>query len=367
MQRLLGALIVVATFLGTAAPASAANPPWPGRCPQKIVMVLDLSSSIGANLPEVKHAAADLVDALRGAPNQLAVVAFGSAATVAIPLLDAGDDDQRARLKAGVDDVGLVSGDGGGTNWEAAFQVTRSLQPDLVLFLTDGEPTVHGDPYSGAGLQQGPDDLAPAVRIADAMKADGVRIVGLGVGLTGTGLSNLVSVTGPVEGEDHYPTTATAQALLDRLYDITSKACGIPVAALPQPEGTAFPLLEVLGGAVAAVLLAIVVGLLISRRSRPGGQAGPVAASPRAPLPPASIRLDDVPAPSIGLVGPDAGRGSALPDQVEREGGDDGRIPPPSGHRRMSIRRYQDPGSGGTRRDLEGDQPATDDSPTNDQ
>lgn len=349
MRRLLGPLIVAAGLLGLAAPASAEapNPPWPGRCPQKIVMVLDLSSSIGAHLPEVKQAATDLVEALRAAPNELAVVVFGSAATVAIPLLDASDDGRRAQLKDMVEDVQLLSGDGGGTNWEAALRVSRSLDPDLVLLLTDGEPTVHGDPYDATGLRQGPDDLTPAVRVADAMKAEGTRIVGLGVGLTEAGLANLVAVTGPVEGEDHYRTTATTQALLDRLYDIAGKACGIPVAALPQPEGGTFPLFEVLAGAVAAVLLAVVVGWLLSRRNARGQDAPVLAAPRRTPLPHSSIRLRDVPGTSGGVVGPD-GDGSAGADR-DRAGtdlADDAGRRPPAERRRMSIRRYQSPGAG---------------------
>lgn len=299
-----GALIGLAVallLLAGAGPASAAapNPTWPSRCPQRIVVVLDLSTSIGPNLPAVKKSASDLVDALRGAPNQVGVVTFGSEATVAIPMLNAGDDVQRQRLKDEVGDVGLLPGDGGGTNWEVALTTAASLKPDVVLFLTDGEPTAHGDPFSAAGVVQDSDDLAAAVRVADSMRRGGTRIVGVGMGLLPQSVPNLVEVTGPVDGDDYYETSANTDGLLNRLYDIASKTCGIPVAALPQPEAGSFPVLPVVGGILAAALLAVIGGYIKSRRKP--SEKSPTVMPKGEPIRNPSISLDEIPAAAIDV------------------------------------------------------------------
>lgn len=282
------------------------NPGWPAQCPQRLVVVLDLSASIGPNLGAVKKSASDLVDALRGAPNQVGVVAFGTEATVAIPMLDVGNDEQRRRLKDEVNDVRLLPGDGGGTNWEAALTTAASLKPDIVLFLTDGQPTAHGDPFSAAGVVADADNLTAAVRVADSMRSGGTRIVGVGMGLLPEYVPNLVQVTGPVAGDDYYQTGASADGLLNKLYDIASKACGIPVAALPQPEGGAFPVLPVIGGVLAAAVLAVIGGYWLSGRG-PERQPGSVKEKAK-PLKDPSISWADVPS-----VAPDV---TAAPSEV---------------------------------------------------
>ena len=292
------ALLVMFAALVGAPPASATvpNPPWPARCPQRVVVVLDLSSSIDPYLPEVKKSASDLVDALRGAPNEVAVVTFGSASSIAVPLLDVGNDGERARLKDMVNDVGLLPGDGGGTNWEEALRTAASLDPGIVLFLTDGEPTVYGGPNTGY-YGGGGDSLTPAVQVADGMRSSGTRIVGVGMGLQQSSVPNLVQVTGPVVGDDYYETGIDADGLLDKLYDIASKTCGIPVAALPQPEGGHFPVVPAVITALGTVLLAVIGGYLMSRR-RSTCELGPVNRSVRKkpePLKDPTIRMADVP------------------------------------------------------------------------
>ena len=44
---------------------------------------------------------------------------------------------------------------------------------------------------------------------------------------------------------------------LQYLYDAAGKSCGIPVTALPPPEGVAFPVLPVVGAVLAAAMLAV--------------------------------------------------------------------------------------------------------------
>ena len=148
------------------------------------------------------------------------------------------------------------------------------------------------------GYEGGGDSLTPAVRVADGLRQTGTRIVGVGIGLEPQSVPNLVQVTGPVAGDDYYQTGADTLGLLDRLYDIASKTCGIPVVALPPPEGGHFPLLPAAIVAVAAVMLAVVGGYLVSRRrSGPVAAAGSAGRSVRNRTKPKdqTIRITDVP------------------------------------------------------------------------
>ena len=225
--------------------------------------MLDLSSSIGSQLPQVKQSAADLVDALRGAPNQVGVVTFGTTASVAAPAVDVADDGERNRLKESIDELGLAVD--GATNWEEALLTAESLDPDVVLFLTDGVPTASGT--ASTGYTGSSDNLTPAVRVADRMRGTkNIRIVGVGMGLQPGSVTNLAQVTGPVAGDDYYETGSDAVGLLDKLYDVASKTCGIPVPALPQPEGGHFPVVPVIAGTIAAALALGLGGYLMSRR-----------------------------------------------------------------------------------------------------
>lgn len=259
---------IVALLSGTpAALADAPNPPWRERCPQRIVLAIDLSESMGSNLDAVKKSASNLIDALRGAPNDVAVVTFGTNAVVAVPVTNVGVDDERQRVKKEVDDLDLLRGDLGGTNWDAALTTVRSLQPTVVVLLTDGLPTAHGAPATGGSGPLVSEHLASAVRAADVLKSSGTRVVGLGMGLLPENVGNLAAVTGPTSGDDFYQTDTPG--LLTKLYDIASKACGIPVTALPAPEPGTFPLAPVIGAGVVAVIAAVGGGILLSRRRSP--------------------------------------------------------------------------------------------------
>jgi von Willebrand factor type A domain len=290
-----------------AAWADIPNPSWPRHCPQRIVLAVDLSESMEPNLDAVKQSARNLIDALRGAPNEVAVVTFGTNAVVSVPATNVSVDDERQRVKKDIDDLSLLRGNDGGTNWDAALTTVRTLRPTVVVLLTDGLPTAHGQPATG-----GSGSLDFAVRAADALKGDGTRVVGLGLGLLPENVGNLAAVTGPANGDDFYQTDASG--LLNKLYDIASKACGIPVPALPSPEPGTFPIMPVIGAGVVAVIAAVGGGILLSRRRFPAA-----AVSTSAP----SIAADDAPDPKrTGVVAP----------EVEGSG---------RGPRRISLDRFQ--------------------------
>lgn len=307
---LLGGLLgtVLLSLLAATSATAATNPSWAARCPQRFVLVLDLSSSMTPNLDQVKQSASDLVDALSGAPNQVGVVVFGDVASVAIPMADVGNDGQRHQIKSAIEDVGLTLVDTGGTNWEAGLITAASLRPDAVLLLTDGEPSEHGIPGKGRGIVSDNDNLGAAVRAADRLRAGGTRIVGVGIGLNDVSAPNLIQVTGPRANDDYYQTGSDASGLLSQLYDVASKSCGIPVAALPKPETAPFPFLPAIGGVVAAALLAVVIGLFRNRpkkdKVRPGLDSGPPARR-RDVLKAPSISMDEVAHPSSDIAAVD--------------------------------------------------------------
>jgi hypothetical protein len=326
-------LALVATssaLLLTCPPASRAdspNPPWQQQCPQRIALVVDLSESMEPNLGALKRSASNLIDALRGTPNEVAVVAFGTNALVAVPETNIGAQDDRRHVKDEIENLSILEGNLGATNWDTALTTVRGVQPDVVVLLTDGQPNTHGQPAIEGSGPVDPEHLASAVRAAEALKSSGTRIVGLGIGLLPGSVGNLAAVTGPTAGDDFYQTDASG--LLDKLYDIASKACGVPVAALPQPEPGTFPLIPVIGAGVVAVVAAVGGGMLLSRRRSGTTVVSTVSTPASRPLPDPTISLDLPPASSIVLEDdPEAGRRTVVPtDRAEGGQREPRRIP----------------------------------------
>ncbi|WP_322752788.1 vWA domain-containing protein, partial [Frankia sp. Cas3] len=184
---------------------------------------------------------------------------FESTASVAVPPTDVGGDGGRSRVKEAIN---RLSASGGSTNWDAALTLAGTLRPDVIVLVTDGMP----------------DSLGAAAQTADRIRGDGVRIVAVGVDLRAGAAVNIARVSGYVEGDDYF--TSSADNLLRQLYQIASKSCGIPVAALPQPEGGSFPLAKVIGGMLGALAVLLVAGLLLSRQ-RAGRALQPALPTPR--------------------------------------------------------------------------------------
>jgi len=168
-------------------------------------------------------------------------------------------------------------------------------------------------------------------------------VVGIGIGLLPQYLPNLAEVTGPTANDDYYQTGTTADGLLDKLYDIASKTCGIPVAALPQPQGADLPVMMIVGGVIAAALLAAIAGYFFSRRRsgdapavaprKSGAIANPTIGWDEIPAVPANIAQAQPPPTTVGSPDPP----QAPPPELESPG--------PSrmsrGPKRISTARYQ--------------------------
>ncbi|KOV90037.1 vWA domain-containing protein [Nocardia sp. NRRL S-836] len=260
-----GPLVLLLAVLATVmVPAHAAaqdvpNPPWPKACPLKLGLLVDRSDSMGARFDDVREATRNVIDALRDKRSEITVVGFGTVAGSVGSAVDVSDEDARRRLKDDVDDLETGGDVGGATNWEAALSAVRPLDLDVVVLITDGVPTVHGNPPQ----QDGEPALAAAKTAADQLKSAGTRVVAVGIDLAAGGEENLAAVTGPVAGQDHF--TGGNASLLRQLYDIVAASCGVAVADLPTPEPAVFPWKEVLLGLLALLLLVGVIALVRNR------------------------------------------------------------------------------------------------------
>src|SRR5690606_11801039 len=136
----------------------------PPQCGLDVAMVGDLSNSVTedpALFEQHKEAAYDFIDALTGTPSSIAVYTFASLAPAQgagngnFPLTSVATPDGANAIKAHIDGMTQPPTGGGGTNWDRGFhQVAESgEQYDVVVFLTDGQPTFHRD-------RQGPGDVS---------------------------------------------------------------------------------------------------------------------------------------------------------------------------------------------------------------
>ncbi|WP_349864818.1 vWA domain-containing protein [Leifsonia sp. WHRI 6310E] len=201
---------------------SRANPPLPVQCGMDVALVLDLSASVGSNLPTLKSAANSFADAFVGTPSRMAVYSF-SAQSPSIEDGSGAVDENRPALQSVSTQAGADAfkatyagwGLGAGTNWDAALQrvAESGVHYDAVIVLTDGNPTrwgggaVHGD-----GANTHFTDVEAAVFSANAIKAQGTRVVSFGVGSGVSGITslNLAAISGPVPFDPASDNVSTA-------------------------------------------------------------------------------------------------------------------------------------------------------------
>ncbi|MFI8256889.1 vWA domain-containing protein [Streptomyces filamentosus] len=231
---------------------SRVNPPLPAACGLDVAVVLDLSSSVGSALPQLKAATDKLTDTLTGTPSRLALFSFDrnspSAGTAnhpdLVPVSTEAGAEEFKELYAG---WGL----GSGTNWDQGLNAVAQADPtyDLVVVLTDGNPTRFSKPYQGDGSNTHFADVEGGVFAANAVKARGERVVAVGVGKGVEGVSglNLRAISGQTaydpqapdpEAADHYQTTDFAAAG-EALRNMALTHCDGTLSVIKQiaPEG----------------------------------------------------------------------------------------------------------------------------------
>src|SRR5262245_14269323 len=129
----------------------APNPDLPPRCGIDVMLVLDESGSIASSgqTENVRNATRAFLTALAGTGAAVSIVDFSTSAARPVPYTTV-----TTATIASVFEPYLVNGyrPSGWTNWEAAFHevyqanATTQTLADLVVFITDGDPTAHSNP-----------------------------------------------------------------------------------------------------------------------------------------------------------------------------------------------------------------------------
>ena len=243
-----------ATLWDTNSGASAASSPFinvrdnavfPNTCGLNILLVLDRSGSIGGSETSYANAAKAFVNSLNGTPSQIGIMSFSAgpynndnspnilrstpAASTATrmdpapPQLDPRAAESlrppgnAALLNTTIDNV--YTGVGGGTNWDLALQKAsqaagfstdiitgQTTKPDVVAFITDGNPTARSTSGTDGGNDVELIDLTAGMSSANSVKnvlargSTKVKLYALGVG-SGVTAENLKVASGPLAGE----------------------------------------------------------------------------------------------------------------------------------------------------------------------
>ena len=170
------------------------------QCGIKIAMILDVSGSIGrapSSATIYKDAANSFITTLAGTPTTLTrIVKFSDSATVVNPgnfpiNLQSNSADATTEIN------NVYSSVGGGTNWDAALKAMAGSGADVVVMVTDGNPTTWDGSPNGGGGDIFLTDLAAGIASANSLKSEST-IIAVGVGnppaVTAT---NLAAISGP--------------------------------------------------------------------------------------------------------------------------------------------------------------------------
>ena len=253
-----GAALGTATHPFVISPVTP-NPTLSPSCDSRVVLVLDESYSIqqtSGAATGVRNGARAFMNGLVGSGAQVAVIEFNSQART-VSLGPTAYNAVTSTFVSGSFER-YISGSGPGetyspgsysspnyyTNWDDAFVKAQALapKPQLVVFLTDGDPTARNITTS-PGFQTGFTNgsyaaLNPAFNDANAVKASGTHIFVIGVGAALTSSDSQVrlrAISGSVQfpqnnllGSDYTLITNFSQ-LQEALSQISYALCSVQV------------------------------------------------------------------------------------------------------------------------------------------
>jgi hypothetical protein len=228
------------------------NPVLDNACDEgiRVLLLLDTSGSTKGFGDEYNKAAKTFVDTLAGTDTTLRISSFASTSKPGTVEFDLMDDADRTAADAEIDKLYPNDDSGSGsTNWDAALQDAAKADVDVIVFVTDGNPTVNQS--GGSGSDTTIQDIAYGVASANLAKHPEMdpkgatqRIIAVGVGDLAP--TNLIAVSGPVEGEDYTTTTDPAElaAVLAKIAsDICSGTLVIQKDLAPDTDPGTFDLL----------------------------------------------------------------------------------------------------------------------------
>ena len=234
---------------------SRSNPALPPVCGLNVGLVMDLSGSIDSGeFTQMKTAANDFVTSLTGTPSKVAVYSFatdapasGNTNLAATSVASASGGNSAQTVKDKINGLSKPSNPNYYTNWDAAFRSVGSGH-DLVLILTDGNPTVDGTGSVDtsnistnflrieAGIAS-----ANQVKTLTGEKGGNTRIVGVGIGIGANSVKNLAAVSGPTAYSGANAATADYfttgfDTLGDTLAQIAKAQCAGTVSVVKEVQ-----------------------------------------------------------------------------------------------------------------------------------
>ncbi len=241
--------MVAAGVVATATPAAAAftispynqstdNPTLASQCGLDFGLVLDSSGSIGdTGIANLKTAANAFVDSLVDTGSKVAVTSFsttspGTGGTNLAPTnLTAANVNTIKNSYANLQSDGWTNWQDGLTKMQAYFPQFTGGSPDLMVFITDGNPNTIGN---GPGNNASPDGsttaVNPAISIANSMKTSGTKMFGIAVGGNIT-LNPIMAITNQTAyNGSNFPTAGYVQtddyaALAEQLKELAVDLC----------------------------------------------------------------------------------------------------------------------------------------------
>lgn len=229
----------------------------PQKCGIKMAVVYDLSNSVTRPEKDTnptlmsKYIAAGVkfVDALTGTPSSIALHTFASTApaqnsspsgsnNATLPLTSVAQTSGASIVKNKIKGFGAVSDpQTGGTNWDQGLSQVGSAY-DVVLFLTDGEPTFYGNGLYGSSNQNA--DLRKveeSIHSANKIKASGAKVIAVGIGPDVNSTANaqrLKLISGTEEGTDFF--TTGFDQLGTKLTELATKDCNGTVTVVKSVQ-----------------------------------------------------------------------------------------------------------------------------------
>jgi hypothetical protein len=210
----------------------------------RIVIILDRSGSIQENGPAgYEDAITSFVMDLAGTNTEMGIVSFAANAQIEEDYLDI-DDDQAQILDAIAD---VYDNLGGGTNWDAGLRLvdTFTPNPDLVLMVTDGNPTLNQATTTSSG-EVNWFDFTQAVTSSNRLKVGGgasppSRVIAVAAGSAGSiSVEGLIGISGPLTDQpnaldsDYF--LGTVDELAEELRRLALARCGSSVRVKKEIE-----------------------------------------------------------------------------------------------------------------------------------
>jgi hypothetical protein len=250
--------LIAAGGAANGATQATANPDLQPRCGLNLILVLDESYSIRSptnSIAQVRDAARAFLAPLADTGSQVEVQEFSTRAAVGVPWTTvtgasvAGGGVFENYISTGYNPVQSNPGQAGGyTNWDDALLLARTRgtgsvsglpKADLVVFVTDGDPTAYNDAHPGDSPGQGTVTLGTTAAIESTgysralTHADQIRgstkIFAVGVGSALNNADSRDRIIG-ISGSDAYPATEFGKAdytLVTKFDDLKAALAGI--------------------------------------------------------------------------------------------------------------------------------------------